>query len=245
VDNELEVIHHQMEKTRASLADKLDTLENDVLGTVHSATSAVAHTVEDVKSAVGTVTESLQETVQSVKETFNLNEHVRRHPWVMLGGAVTVGFLGGMMLGRSRRKKAERSVAPSPEPPVSTWREQAAPAAGAAAGASDILQRLKGLAVGTLMNVVHHMIADLVPENIKSDVSSLMDDITVRLGGKPLRDSTGADSHNEATPSFSEGESGDGKRNQGEVARPLGTAQGESQEPVGKPDRRRASGGRR
>ena len=39
MDNEAEeVIKHQMHETRASLAEKLETLEQQVTGTVHSAT---------------------------------------------------------------------------------------------------------------------------------------------------------------------------------------------------------------
>jgi len=134
VDNELEVIHHEMEETRASLADKLDTLENEVLGTVHNATAAVAHTVEDVKSVVGTVTDSIQDTVESVKEAFNLSEQVRRHPWAMLGGAAAAGFLGGWLLGPSRREPKTADIngswrVPAP-PPVAEKPPEPAPESG-------------------------------------------------------------------------------------------------------------------
>ena len=47
-----EVIKQQMLETRASLTDKLETLEQQVAGTVHSAKAAVTDTVDSVKEAV-------------------------------------------------------------------------------------------------------------------------------------------------------------------------------------------------
>jgi len=118
VDNELEVIRHQMEEKRASLADKLEALESQVMETVQGATAEVSHIVEEVKSTVDSVTEGVQgtvetvketltegvhETVDTVKQTLNVNAHIRNHPWMALGGAVAAGFAGGYLLGPSPR----------------------------------------------------------------------------------------------------------------------------------------------
>lgn len=256
-ERELEVIHHQMERTRASLADKLDTLENQVLGTVKDATSAVAdtvqdatsavtHTVEDVKSAVGSVTDSIQDTVQSVKETvketFDLREHFRRHPWAMMGGSVATGFLAGWLLGPPPRREEAPAPAFTPREPYQSLppREQAASTNGSAGG-SEILQKLRGMAVGTLMGFLRKMVLDVAPENFKADLTSLVDDMTTRLGGKPVHDSE-QESGEEQRPS-SEGGS-NGKRKQAEDER-LAAAGGESPGNAGKPDRRRTTPGRR
>jgi len=261
VDNEreLEVIHHQMERTRASLADKLDTLENQVVGTVKDATTAVAntvedatsavtHTVEDVKSAVGCVTDSIQETVQSVKETvketFDLHEHFRRHPWVMMGGSVATGFLAGWMLSPTPRR--EEAPAPSFSPPLEPYqslppRERAASTNGSAGGPA-ILQKLKEMAVGTLMGFVRNMVLDVAPENLKADLTSLVDDFTTKLGGKPVHDSE--QESGEAQRPSEEGGS-NGKRKQAETERRAAAPEGESAATAGKPDRRRTTPGRR
>jgi ElaB/YqjD/DUF883 family membrane-anchored ribosome-binding protein len=259
VDNEreLEVIHHQMERTRASLADKLDTLENQVLGTVQDATSAVAHTVqdatsavtntvEDVKSAVGTVTGSIQETVQSVKETvketFDLREHFRRHPWVMMGGSMSVGFLAGWMLSPPPRRRE----APEPSsPPLQSYqslppREQAVSTNGAAGG-PEILQKLKSMAVGTLMGVLRKMVLDVAPDNLKADLTSLVDDVTVKLGGKPASE---ADQQAGEEQRPSEEGAANGKRKQAESER-RATAEGDRPGNTGKGDRRRSIPGRK
>jgi len=113
VDNELEVIRHQMEAKRASLAEKLDLVEHEVLEKVHEATSAatdvvqevkstVETVVDDVKSAAGSVTEGVQETVESVKETLDFRGHIRNHPWLAVSGSFAAGFAGAFLFGPSR-----------------------------------------------------------------------------------------------------------------------------------------------
>src|SRR5712692_2803337 len=100
-----EVIKQQMLETRASLAEKLETLEQQVVGKVHCATSAVTDTVDSVKEAVQQTVElaktSVHDTVDAVKDTFDVARHVREHPWLMVGGSVSVGFAAGCLLDRA------------------------------------------------------------------------------------------------------------------------------------------------
>jgi len=107
-----EVIKQQMLETRASLTEKLETLEQQVVGTVHSATTAVTDTVESVKGAVQQTVElakaSVHDTVEAVKDTFDLSRQVREHPWAMVGGSVTVGFAAGCLLSRATASTRER-----------------------------------------------------------------------------------------------------------------------------------------
>jgi len=241
VDNELEVIRHEMEDTRASLADKLDTLENQVLGTVHDATAAVAHTVADVRSVVDSVTESIQEGVESVKETFNLSEQVRRHPWEMLGGAAAAGFFGGWLMGPSRK---ETEVPPDSVPRqafTSPVREQPAreqPAEPASASEESVfaepLQTLKSIALGAVMGLVREMVAKGLPGNIKDDVVKVLDNFTAKIGGKIVPPS---EEEKPAEPSVSdveekstngkhgteEAKTGDGKQAAGQTGRKRGS----------------------
>lgn len=120
MDNETEVILGQMEGTRASLAQKLETLENQVVGTLQEATSTVSETVnqvsetvnqvkdavtdtvetvkETVEGTVDTVKETVQGTVDSVKETLDIRRQVEKHPWLMFGGAFAVGYLSAWVL---------------------------------------------------------------------------------------------------------------------------------------------------
>jgi ElaB/YqjD/DUF883 family membrane-anchored ribosome-binding protein len=113
MDNETEVILEQMEGTRASLAQKLETLENQVVGTIQDATSTVAETVQQVKEAVTGTVETVKETVEgtvetvkgtvegtveTVKETLDLRRQAQNHPWLMFGGSFAVGFVAGRLL---------------------------------------------------------------------------------------------------------------------------------------------------
>jgi len=102
MENETELIRDQMAETRSALSEKLEALQDQVLGTVEGTTRSVTDTVEAVQEAVqdtvGTVKESFQETVQSVKSAFDLSEQMQKHPWLLLGGAVVVGYAGGRLL---------------------------------------------------------------------------------------------------------------------------------------------------
>jgi ElaB/YqjD/DUF883 family membrane-anchored ribosome-binding protein len=123
-----EVIQHEIEETRTDLAEKLAELGDKITGTVEAVEQTVssvsemaAETVEAVKETVSSVTERASETVEAVKETvedtveavkgtvsgtveavrsaFDLGKQVEEHPWLIFGGSVAVGFLGGTLLG--------------------------------------------------------------------------------------------------------------------------------------------------
>jgi len=127
MENE-DVIREQMEDTRTSLTEKLETLEQQVASTVHGATSDIAETVEAVKETVEkvkdtvqdtvtTVKESVADTIDSVKETvhegltavkgmLDIPALVDSHPWLMVGGAVGCGFVLGTFFPHPARQRA-------------------------------------------------------------------------------------------------------------------------------------------
>jgi len=266
VDNELEVIRQQMEQKRASLTGKLDALEEQVLGTVHEATAAVSNTVRDVTEAVDTVKDNIQETVEAVKdnihetvetvkETFNISDRIRQHPWIALGGGFAAGFVGAMLIGSSSRPR--RSYQPTyrrpetngtpPEPVQTTGYEPKAsePSSGLTSqlgtAATEVLNTIKGMAVGTLMGVLSEVVGDVVPSSLKSEVNNLFSTLNTHLGGKELYKldlSTGQSNASDT----SKGDQND-HGNQAEMGRTVGSAQGQGQEPVGQSDRRRADAG--
>jgi ElaB/YqjD/DUF883 family membrane-anchored ribosome-binding protein len=100
-----EVIRRQMEAQRASLAEKLETLENKIVRTVDEAREAVAETVQTVKdsvqSSVETVKDTVSSSVETVKETFDVRLQVQRHPWAMFGSSIALGFAAGWALNRA------------------------------------------------------------------------------------------------------------------------------------------------
>jgi ElaB/YqjD/DUF883 family membrane-anchored ribosome-binding protein len=197
VDNELEVIRHQMEEKRASLAEKLGALEDEVLETVHQATAAVSNTVQGVTEAVDTVKETVEQTVESVKESLDFREVIRNHPWTAVGVSFAAGVAGGMLLeSPSLPQSFTRTGYPQTNgfSPESSSR---APGNGAAASSSaltsslgsagaEVFQTVKGLAIGTLMGVLSKVVGDAVPASMKPDVNRLFEDINNRLGGKKL-----------------------------------------------------------
>jgi ElaB/YqjD/DUF883 family membrane-anchored ribosome-binding protein len=216
MDNEPEeVIKHQMLETRASLAEKLETLEQQVVGTVQSATNAVTDTVESVKEAVQETVEmaksSVHETVEAVKETFDLPRQVRSHPWVMFGGSVALGYVSGCLLGRARSGAELGYVETGPSLSTLATRPssqrdgglanreaaastEAAPSFTAQHGRlgglgetfNTELTKLKGLALGTMLGVVRDMVTQSAPPQLGPDLGEIIDSLTVKLGGKPV-----------------------------------------------------------
>src|SRR5262249_47659347 len=113
MENE-ELIRKQMEETRTSLTEKLETLEEQVVGAGKDTSSAVTGTAGAVKDTVSTVKDSVQDTVSTVKDTvtetvtavkdtvqegvetvkswLDLKAHTEKHPWMVMGGSVLLGY---------------------------------------------------------------------------------------------------------------------------------------------------------
>jgi ElaB/YqjD/DUF883 family membrane-anchored ribosome-binding protein len=207
-----EVIRKQMEETRASLADKLEALENQVTEKVESTTEAVSGTVEAVKETVENVTETVQETVHTVAEAFNIKRHFERHPWLMFGGAVTVGCLAAYLLRGKSHANGQRSWEGEEEPQTSsqrasalaesaTWQESERPAPqpqhraeaysrpqeeGKKSWFWEEVGHLKDLALGTLMGAIGDVAARSLPETLGKKVAQEVDHLASRLGAEPI-----------------------------------------------------------
>jgi len=173
------VIRQQMEGTRRDLTDKIEQLE-----------TKVANTVESVSETVGNVTETVQETVDAVEHTFDLNWHAQRHPWMLMGGAVLVGFLGGVMLRSRRRERVTHHwhAPPPPPPPRQQKQEEHKEASGG--GILDSLSQeageLKKYGIGMAMGVMREVVANALPAMVAPAVSEAVNHLTVRLGGQPI-----------------------------------------------------------
>jgi len=108
-DKSPEEIEREMERTRDSITEKVAALENQVIGTIQTATSTVSDTVNAVKEAVSSaphaVKETVMETVNAVKETvtsFSVSECVSNNPWAAVGTSAAGGFLLGFLLPAGR-----------------------------------------------------------------------------------------------------------------------------------------------
>jgi ElaB/YqjD/DUF883 family membrane-anchored ribosome-binding protein len=107
IDREPKTLQMGVEEPRASLVDKLETLEERVKDTWHGATGAASRMAAGVKSAAETTAHAVQGAAHSTSKAmgwaFDLPAHVRRHPWAMMGGALLLGVAAGYLLGRLRR----------------------------------------------------------------------------------------------------------------------------------------------
>jgi ElaB/YqjD/DUF883 family membrane-anchored ribosome-binding protein len=207
MDNESEVIHQQMEDTRTSLTDKLETLEQHVKDTVQETTDAVAGTVEAVKETVESVMDTVQESVQSVKDTLNLNHMVDEHPWLMFAGAVGVGFVSGRLLGSLASQGS--SDEPARPPKLALGQEPATHRNGLSAGSSaapapapprrswwsfltdhysEELGKLKSLAIATAGNVVRETLTENTAPAFAARTREMIDGIVTKLGAIPIEE---------------------------------------------------------
>jgi len=224
--SEPEVILHQMEATRTDLAEKLETLEKEVVDTVQGAAQAVTGTVENVKEAVEGTVENVKETVQetvdnvketvqeavaSIRDTFDLNAQIHRHPWAMFSGSVFAGCALGCLVNRlTTRDTGSSWTAPSNasngkhafsdsartgydvHDSGSSSESSTSALSGAASSMMQAfgpeIERLKGLAIGTLAGVVRDIVVNAVPEQIKGSVCDVINRVTTKMGGEPVKE---------------------------------------------------------
>jgi ElaB/YqjD/DUF883 family membrane-anchored ribosome-binding protein len=218
--DEPEVIRHQMEAQRASLAEKLECLERQVTEKVQGAKDAVDETVQGAKEAVHDTVQSVRSTVHdakaAVQETLDVPLQTRRHPWAMVGGAVAVGYVGGLLLNRltarppvhtsgwshvpaeprsrnyttgmSATGMAALSTPPSTPPPARTAEPQGPSwAQGLMQSFGPEIDKFKGVAIGAAMNVVRDLVSQRTPESLRPQVNEMIENITHKLGGEPVR----------------------------------------------------------
>ncbi|HVS34418.1 MAG TPA: hypothetical protein VMS17_02485 [Gemmataceae bacterium] len=204
MDEQPEVIHHQMEETRAALAEKLEVLESQVAQTVQSTSEAVQHTgaavtetVDAVKETVKTVSEKVQETaetvaetvqqgVESVAEAFDLRRQVERYPWLSVGGAVVVGFLGHelfasapgrpMTASSSHLTGSSEAITQTPRPAQTGW-------------LWDEVSRLRGLAIGAVASLIRDWTRQSIPGGLGQRLAEEVEHLGSQFGGEKIRES--------------------------------------------------------
>jgi ElaB/YqjD/DUF883 family membrane-anchored ribosome-binding protein len=230
-----DMIQRQMEATRHSLTEKLETLENKVVNTVSSAKDAVTDTIDSVKDTVssvkgtvhetvdavkGTVHETVhavkgtaRDTVESVKGAFDITHHVDQYPWACMGGAVALGYLGGCLLqqsggrgpagvlhsfGESNGTAFGRGDWADARPtPTDYGRPSAPPESHRAGWVSGLTQqfgpeieRVKGMAIGTAIGLFRDALIGAVPQQLRSGLTDILDQVTNKLGGESYRAGT-------------------------------------------------------
>jgi hypothetical protein len=88
-------------QTREAMAHKLDLLERRVQDTVQAAKSTVSDVVEKVQETTEHVRDKAEDFVENTKLALNPTYQVQERPWVLLGGAILLGYaLGRLESGR-------------------------------------------------------------------------------------------------------------------------------------------------
>jgi ElaB/YqjD/DUF883 family membrane-anchored ribosome-binding protein len=196
MENETELIRQQMLETRTALSEKLGALQEQVLATVEGTSQKVTETVQTVQEAVqdtvSTVSESVQGTVDTVKKTFDLSEHMQSHPWLMLGGAVAVGYVGGRLLMpnghtdmpavsssgfASANGQTPATVQTPARPSGPSWLEKLA---------APLMQQAQTLAVGALAGIASDLIAQHAPEGLRGQLNEMAAEVARSMGAKPI-----------------------------------------------------------
>lgn len=98
------------------------------------------------------------------------------------------------------------------------------------------LNKLKGLALGTLFGVARDMITQAMPTKLKSELGNVFDSMTETAGGKPIHGPILEDDDQEG-PERMKGEDRE-ESDPTEMDRPVGTAQGKGKTGMGKSNRR-------
>jgi ElaB/YqjD/DUF883 family membrane-anchored ribosome-binding protein len=198
-----------VQNTTQAVSDTVESVKEAVQDTV----SAVKETVGDT---VGTVKETMADTVSSVKEALDVRGYVEQYPWASFGVAVATGFVGGVMIEngqRARRRIGELhshgEVPTSQARPAGNGRqyrpaEEFTPAARTVSYAAEPVRReswiqqlsqhfgpeiekLKGLALGALGALVRDVVSQTAPGTVGERLTPLIDDVTRKLGGEPIR----------------------------------------------------------
>jgi len=208
VRDDKELIRRQMESTRHSLCEKIESLEQHVTETVSGAREAVVNTIDTVKGTV-------HDTVQTVREAFDIKKHVARHPYASMAAAAGVGFVLTRLLegGRRRPRPVYRlpmesanglTYAAAPRTPVDAdvagraerLADVAAPApqesradwlADLAQQFEPELRQLKAMAIGTGIGILRDLLLPSVPEQYRSTLSDVANRVTEKVGGESYR----------------------------------------------------------
>ena len=96
-----QITDRQVAFARSTLTERLAALERRVVGTTEEAVDNVKATAATVRSAVTGATHDIQGVMSQVsggvRDSLDISQHVRAHPWETLGLAAGVGFLAGFL----------------------------------------------------------------------------------------------------------------------------------------------------
>ena len=101
-------------QTRAAMAEKLEQLEERMQETVHDAKSTVLDIVDHVKDTAESFVDRAEEFVEQTKQQFDPSYQVTQRPLLMLGSAIAVGYLLGVIESRQSSGRSFQRRLPYP-----------------------------------------------------------------------------------------------------------------------------------
>jgi len=197
-EQDTDEMRQDIDTTRAAMADKLEALEDRVMGTVHSAQETVEDSLQRAK-----------DTVATVKRNFDIKYQVEQHPWTMVGGCFLAGLALGGLCPRLRRRSRQATQwqagneTPLAEGPRSFAEQRSNGSVHGAASPSrpqsmstnrpgfldrfqEEIDQVKGIAIGYAMGLARDSIKHAVPE-LASEIDDVMNSVTTKLGGRPAQ----------------------------------------------------------
>jgi ElaB/YqjD/DUF883 family membrane-anchored ribosome-binding protein len=170
-------MRHDIDTTRTAMADKLEALEDRMIGAAQTAQAAVEDSIQSAKDAVA-----------SVKRTFDIKHQVEERPWTIVGGSILAGLAVSLLIPRGRpslvRPFKDNGHAATLVPMPQLQHEPPSPPS-VLEPFRDEIDKVKGIAIGYVMGLVRESIKESVPQ-MASSIDELMDGITTKLGGEPV-----------------------------------------------------------
>jgi ElaB/YqjD/DUF883 family membrane-anchored ribosome-binding protein len=202
-----QTVTDKVQSTTAAVTNTVESVKDAVHDTVESVKDSVTGTVDSVKT-------TLSNTVDTVKEAFDIRRYVEEYPWASFGAAVGVGFVGGLVLGTGAHARGDRITGlssrgeafrggratgyagngHSPAAAAQAASFDTAPAHAEPGWMADVsnrfggeLGKLKGVALGALFGFARDWIAKSSPPQVATRIGEVIDDVTRKLGGEPLK----------------------------------------------------------
>ena len=207
--DKLELLEHKVTDSVSGAAEAVEKVRQTVQDTVSGASDTVASMKHAIEDTVASVKECARETAETVSETLDVRKQVQKHPWAMMAGATAIGFGVGVLVSRTdvrgAASSAASSMAHSAQSLAGNWsaaagdhsprwtgpqREQFVsrqpPAVQEEAPWMPAVNKLKGLAIGTMFGVLRDVLSKSMPEALSGQVGEVIDNFTTSLGGKPI-----------------------------------------------------------
>jgi hypothetical protein len=182
-------IREDIEGTRSALTEKLETLEQEVKGTVYEAKAAVTDTIEDVK-------ETVKETVETVKESLDIRGYVGEYPWPMMVGSVALGFAFGRLIstksgnGHKISRMDPNGAAPTAGNNLASRddrRREPRSSLGVLGSLMEKIrpeiQEIEGIAIGAIGALIRDLIKHNTVEPIAEQLEPIANRLTSKFGG--------------------------------------------------------------